>query len=354
MSARRRSSWSLALIAAVSPAVARAAAPVVVTDAAFAADVQRGRKLTDDAARQLESAVALHPDDAAARARLIGYYADRTAAFPQRRLPHVLWLIRHRPADPATPACAAVSPLSDAPGYAKASAAWDEQIAAHPKDPAVLANAAAFLDNDQASAADVDKAQDLLRRATEAAPKASEWPARLARSLERQADRTPARAVELFTQAEQLRQQAYDRATNRTDRFHVLIGEPADVFGTGDLIAAKRSAAQLLAAADDFPADPAHGEAVHRANVVLGQVALGTGNAERAATYLAAAAKADPSPALAAAGPDLSLARDLLARGDRSAVREYLSACAPLWPGGRERLKGWVATLDAGGTPVLK
>ena len=243
--------WSCVSLAVVAcPARSPAA---FTSDPTVAADVQRGRKLTDAAAAQLEDAVVRHPDDAAARAQLLGYYFDRSAAFPQRRLAHVVWMIRHRPADPLTPAYGAFSPLADAPGYAAAAAAWDEQVAAHPADAAVLADAADFYDHPGDTGADAAKARDLLGRATAAEPKAFDWPARLAASLERQADREPASAPALCGQALQLRQSAYKLAPTRTDRFHVLLNEPADCYRTGDLIATKRLAQRLLDAADDFP-----------------------------------------------------------------------------------------------------
>ncbi len=348
MSVRRRS-WPCVLLSIVS-AVGMAPPPATAAftvDPKLTAAVARGRRMGDDAANQLEAALAVHPDDAAAHVQLLGYYFDRAAAFPQRRVAQVLWMIHHRPADPLTPAYGTVSPLADAPGYAAAAAAWDEQVAAHPADTAVLADAAQFFDN----GTDTDKAQDLLRRATTDEPKVSAWPARLAGSLERQAARQPDAATDLSNQALLLRQSAYKLTADRPDRLHILIGMPADAYHGGDLIGAKRLASQLLEAADDFPTDPAHGEAVHRADIVLGEVAMHTGQTDRAAGYLADAAKVTAWPALAATGPDLSLAKELLAKGERSPVRDYLIACEAFWPGGRERLRRWVATLDAAGTP---
>ncbi len=329
------------LALAASPA-GRAA---FTADPKLAAAVARGRRLADDAAKQLEAGLAAHPDDAAARASCSG--TTSTGPPPSRSggWRTSLWMVRHRPADPLTPAYGTFSPLADAPGYAAAAAAWDEQAPAHPADTAVLADAAAFFDN----GTDTDKAQDLLRKAMDAEPKSAAWPARLAASLERQAARHPDQPADLCRQALDLRQSAYKLTPDRPDRFHVLIGMPADAYRGGDLIAAKRLARQLLEAADDFPTDPAHGEAVHRANIVLGEVALHTGNTDRAESYLAAAAKVTAWPALAATGPDLSLAKELVAKGERSPVRDYLVACEPFWPGGRERLKRWVATLDAAG-----
>ena len=318
---------------------------------AFAADVQRGRRLTEDAAQKLEATVPLRPEDPAVRGQLIGYYVDRAATYPQRRLPHLLWLIRHRPADPATPGLVLVSPTADPAGYAAVSSAWDEQVAAHSNDSAVVANAAGYFDN----GTDTAKAQELYRQRMSAEPKAAEWPARLAGSLERQADRDPTTAADLCGQALLLRQSAFKLATGRPERFHQLIDQPSDAFRAGDLIAAKRLAGRLLeSATEEFPTDPRHAEAIHRGRIVLGQIALNTGNADRAGSELLAAAKVEPSAAMTTTGPDLTLARDLLAHGERAAVKEYLVACQPIWPGGRERLRSWVAQLDAGQVPTLR
>ncbi len=357
MSVRRRSwsgrswsGWSLAVAVALAGAVrVRPAAAAFTPDPKLAADTQRGRRLTDDAAKGLEGFLALHPDDPATHAQLVGYYYDRAAAFPQQRLAHLLWEVRHRPADPLTPAYGMVSPLADAPAYTAAATAWDEQVTAHPADTAVLANAAVFLDN----GTDTARAQDLLRKAMDLEPKSSAWPSRLATSLERDADRHPDQAADLCGQALALRQAAYKLTQDRADRFHGQIHMPADAYQTGDLITAKRLASTLLEAADDFPNDPARPEAVHRGNIVLGEVALHSGNTDRAETFLATAGRVPTSPALATAGPDLGLAKELLAKGERTAVRDYLVECEAFWTTGRERLKAWVALMDTGGTPDL-
>ena len=335
-------SWPFAVL--LSAAVARPVAAAFTHDAKLAAAIEHGRRLSDDAAQQLEAALPLHPDDATARAELVGYYYDRSAAFPQRRLAQVLWMIHHRPTDPLTPAYGPVSPLSDGPGYAAASGAWDEQVSAHPTDTAVLADAAVFFDN----GTDTPKAQDLLRRAADAEPRSPTWPGRLARSLERQAERQPDQSAVLCNQALALRRTAYKLTPDRTDRFHMLIAMPMDAFRGGDLISAKRIASDLLEAADDFPDDPAHGAAVHQANITLGEVAFHSGNTDRAEGYLAAAAQVTASPGLS---PDLGLAKELLAKGERTPVRQYLTACGSWWTAGHDRVQRWVATLDAGGMP---
>ncbi len=339
MSVHRRS-WPVALLLSLTAAG-------FTNDAKLAADIERGRRLTDEGAKAVESTLGLKPDDASAHAQLLGYYYDRAAASPQKRLGHVLWFIRHRPADPLTAAYGMVSPLADATGYKAATDAWDKQVDGHPTDAAVLADAAVFFDNGTDSA----NAQDLLRRAIDAEPKSAQWPARLAGSLERQAARQPDQAPDLCRQALALRESAYKLTPDRVDRFHVLAGMPMDAFRGGDLISAKRIASNLLETADDFPSDPLHPDALHRANIVLGEVALHSGNVDRAEEFLATAATVKTSPTLATTGPDLGLAKELFAKGERTPVRNYLLACEPIWTGGAERLKRWVATLDSGGSP---
>jgi hypothetical protein len=317
------------------------------TDPKVTADIEAGRRLTDDAARSLEGTIALHPDDLSARAKLLGYFYDRAAAAPERRLGHVLWFIQNRPADPMTPAYGTIGPSVDPTGYAAATAAWDKQLDAHPTDPSILADAAVFFDN----GTDTANAQGFLKRAMDAEPRSATWPVRLAGSLERQATRQPDQAADLCRQALGLRETAYTLAQDRIDRFHVLIGMPMDAYRGGDLIDAKQKAANLLELAADLPDDPSHADAVHRGNIVLGEVALHSGNVGRAEEYLAAAAMVKPSPTLSTTGPDLALAKELLARGERTPVKNYLVACESLWTGGGERLKRWVATLDGGGSP---
>lgn len=306
-----------------------------------------GRKLTDDAAKKLAAAVAADPNDADDRARLLGYYATRQAAYRDARLAVVLWMIARRPGDPVLTAYGLLTPAADPAGYAKAAAAWDAAAAAHATDLPILSNAAAFFDNP----ADDAKAEALLHQAIGVQPAAAVWQVRLAELFEARAAAHADAAAACYAQAIDARQTAYKLAPEGVERFHVLIGIPWDTLGAGDTIAAKRSAGQLLAVAADFKADPAYGEAVHRADVVLGHAALAVQQVERADGYLAAAAAVPFSPRLDAAGPDTSLAKALLDKGERAAVRSYLLACGRIWPGGSTRLKSWVAAVDAGNTP---
>lgn len=95
-----------------------------------------------------------------------------------------------------------------------------------------------------------------------------------------------------------------------------------------------------------------HGNVVHWAHITLGRVALGRGDRAAAVEHLLAAGRTPGSPQLDSFGPDLGLAAELLAAGERQAVVEYLGLCRRFWRR-QELLDRWVRELEAGATPDL-
>jgi hypothetical protein len=93
------------------------------------------------------------------------------------------------------------------------------------------------------------------------------------------------------------------------------------------------------------------GDAVHQGNIVLGRLALGGGDLAEAKRYLLAAGKTPGSTSLAAQGPNMALARDLLERGESAAVLQYLEECGSFWSGNRGKLAEWMALIRAGLKP---
>jgi TonB family protein len=93
------------------------------------------------------------------------------------------------------------------------------------------------------------------------------------------------------------------------------------------------------------------GNAIHDANMVRGLVALRSGNVEQAAKDLIEAGKTTGSPQLNSFGPNMTLASELLKRGQRDAVLEYLSLCKKFWTLGADRLDTWIDLVRTGGTP---
>jgi len=86
-------------------------------------------------------------------------------------------------------------------------------------------------------------------------------------------------------------------------------------------------------------------------NYVLGLVALNAGDVTAAKQYLLASTKAGGWASLAYIGPNVSLAKALLVRGEREVVVEYLEKCKTLWPKGGKTIDLWLAVIRAGATP---
>lgn len=83
-----------------------------------------------------------------------------------------------------------------------------------------------------------------------------------------------------------------------------------------------------------------YGNIVHNANQVLGRVALREGKITDARRYLLRAGSTPGSPQLNSFGPQLFLARELLERGEREVVLEYLDLVRRFW------MKSRLAELD--------
>ena len=306
-----------------------------------------GESLTDKQAQKLQSDLDKTDDSAELRAQLLGYDLARKVSVHASRLAAILWLIDHRAADPISGSVfCQIDPTDDAEGYAKAKTAWDGQVAAHPNDAAIAADAAGFF-----AVSDFGAADALLQQAMTLEPKNADWPERAAQLYEQRFTQHPEDVARLAPAALQLRQSAYTLTPNPRRRFSVLVRMPGDAVGAEDLISAKRLAAQLLATAPKFKTDPAYGDAIHWGNIALGEIALHSERIDDADGYLIAAGQTSGSDTLATLGPDFHLAKGLLEKGERGTVHDYLKACAKFWTSGSERLKNWTRTLDAGGTP---
>lgn len=117
---------------------------------------------------------------------------------------------------------------------------------------------------------------------------------------------------------------------------------------SGNHALARRYAVEYL----ECPGGPAfEGDAVHDGHALLGRLALAEGDLERAKAELFEAGKTRGSAVLSSFGPDLTLASDLLARGERATVLAYLRDCQRFWRS--EGLPPLVAAIDAGETPTL-
>ncbi|MGD0463357.1 MAG: RNA polymerase subunit sigma-24 [Tepidisphaeraceae bacterium] len=311
----------------------------------------RTTNLTDAQAQALEERIKVNPDNAHLRAQLLGYYFVREYKQPdtvEARRAHVLWMIHNRPADRFTgsPFCS-IDPVIDPDGYVAAEELWKQQAEQLPPSAAVLGNAAEFL-----RLHDPTAAADLLKRAEAVDPKNPQWPSDLASLHSRPMPSTkPAGQTDLAQLALAEFEKAFALSVSPEDRFYNLTPLPKAAFAAGDNAKATNYAIQLLVQARSFKGDWNYGNAVHTANLILGRVALASGDIDTAKARLLEAGKTPGSPQLDSFGPNMELARDLLQKRERDVVLQYFSLCAKFWTMGTDKLDLWTRTVKAGEIP---
>ena len=111
---------------------------------------------------------------------------------------------------------------------------------------------------------------------------------------------------------------------------------------------ARRFATDLLKLVADRR-DNMYGQYFHDVHVVLGRVSLKDGNVEQAKTHLLEAGGTTGGGTLTSFGPNMSLAKELADRGERSTVMAYLELCRRFWQG--PQLNQWIQTLKSGQVP---
>jgi hypothetical protein len=135
------------------------------------------------------------------------------------------------------------------------------------------------------------------------------------------------------------------------DRFYALSGvaKGSVIFGRDE--DARRYATELLSLAPRFQKDFNYGNAIQDGNLVLGRIAVREGHIDEAKRYLRMAGESPGSPQMDSFGPNMSLAEDLLEKGERQSVLDYFEACRKFWKMSNGRLDGWAHDVQAGKMP---
>ncbi len=148
--------------------------------------------------------------------------------------------------------------------------------------------------------------------------------------------------------------QALTGATNEYVRFLSLNQAARMSLAVGRTEDARQFATDMLLLDDKYSqGDPekANGDVVHTSHIVLGHIALDEGQVEKAKQHLLAAGKSNGSPVLGSFGPNMSLAKELLEKGEPETVLQYLEACRKFWGSGTEKLEEWTKDIHAGRLP---
>lgn len=315
--------------------------------------IQKGRYLSEEAAKQLEQKLSKNPDDLSQRTKLLGYYelksfeSDKARKKRQR---HILWIIKNNPDDQIAglPSCH-LDPFIDGKVYNKARKLWLKQTETFKKNTSVLGNAANFF-----IIYDEDLAETFLKNAQNIEPNNPEWSERLGHlySLGNKSKDEKLRK-EASLKALNQYENAYKLTVDDPNRFYLLSELAEQSFEAGDIESASKYSTELLSKAAHYKNDWNYGNAIHIGNIILGRCALKSGQLEKAKEYLVLSGKTPGSPQLNSFGPNMILASEVLEQGEREVVIEYFQLCAIFWKGGTSKLKNWTLTVKNGGTPDL-
>jgi tetratricopeptide (TPR) repeat protein len=142
-----------------------------------------------------------------------------------------------------------------------------------------------------------------------------------------------------------------DRTTgNREWHIYALITASKAAIDAGAFDKARGFATDMLKQVAD-PPDTRDGQAFHDGHVVLGRVALKAGDVEQAKGHLLQAGRAPGGGTLSSFGPNMALAKELLEKGEKQVVIQYLEECKKFWSAEHGQLNQWIATINAGGVP---
>lgn len=113
----------------------------------------------------------------------------------------------------------------------------------------------------------------------------------------------------------------------------------------------REDANTVLSVAEKYRSDWNYGNAVHKANLALGRLALRDGDIEQAKHYLVEAGKTPGSPQLNSFGPNMLLAKELLEKGETATVLAYLDLCAKFWRSDFGSVSTWKKLIAEGKQP---
>jgi hypothetical protein len=134
-------------------------------------------------------------------------------------------------------------------------------------------------------------------------------------------------------------------------RFHVLADLAKQAVNVGEVEKAQTYARELLQMATQFRGDWNYGNAIYYGYFVLGRAALQQGNLKLAVQYLLDSASTPGSPQLNTFGPNVTLAKELLDKGQSGPVLQYLAQVRTFWKNDSGKINAWTSAIRSGAAP---
>lgn len=135
------------------------------------------------------------------------------------------------------------------------------------------------------------------------------------------------------------------------ERSFLLMKAAPTALAAGESTKAKAYALSLLELAVTPRTNSYNGDAIHVGNNVLGLLAFASNDLPEAKRLLLEAGKSKGSPVLNSFGPNMLLAKKLLAMGEKEVVVQYFELCAKFWGMGHDQLDEWKTVVLRGGIP---
>lgn len=240
---------------------------------------------------------------------------------------HALWIIQNCPRSKISehPVIMTFS-LRDKEGHRLGSEIWDRHVEENPSDAKILYNASRFF-----WYSDISKSLDLKDRASRIEPDNPSYQAELASSYSILAEKVGAENQDrMFQRALVHKEQELKLSVPNSKEFlDVLYELPSLALNAGDLDKSRTYSMQLCAS--DYKVAPyIERRCLHRANIMLGFVALRMGDKDAAIKLMLKSVDFE-SFQLSYDKVDLKLASELLSLGEREAVLQYLYRCLQLY-----------------------
>ncbi|HQZ66350.1 MAG TPA: serine/threonine-protein kinase [Planctomycetaceae bacterium] len=309
---------------------------------------QKGRNLSPEAARRLQKGADADPENLQSRLQLIGYYWAESFRSPDARRAHEklsLWLIENYPELPVAGAVEAQID-SSSEEYLRAKSLWLNHVKDHNTNPQVLGNAARFF-----CLSDFSIAEDLLLKAKRFEPKNPAWSNQQGRLYQLYVGKAIGKErLELASKSLEQFEREMNQKADIASADHLFNNLAVMAFEAGADDKAEKYAIRLLQIGRDGERNWNFGNAIHDGNRVLGRLALRSGDVQKAKLYLLESGKTPGSPQLNSFGPDMTLAKELLEKGEAATVLEYFELCRKFWRKD-DLIDKWVATVNDGKIP---
>ncbi|HVE58604.1 MAG TPA: DUF3857 domain-containing protein [Pyrinomonadaceae bacterium] len=336
------------------------------------------KPLSPAQAAQFEAKLQKTPDDVESRKRLLRYYSDDekkdTPARRANRLKHRLWFIQNKPEIDESEIYGYSTPDDSAEDaeYQTLRDEWLKQVEKNKTNSSIRLNAIEFI-----RFAEPSIAEKLLTEGRLIDKENYEFPLMLSKLLYGKTEVPLYSEEQPKAKDERLKKKSFnlgqafengetalvllkkERSSDRDSKRRDLLQTLAKIaFELEKFDRAKSLATELILDFGQDANDSNYDNAAHLGNIILGRIALRENDTAKAKEHLLIAIRAPLRREKSYfSAIDMELARELLAKGEKETVLEYLKLCEKLlnysdiYAGKISTMKSWQEQINKGATP---